>query len=453
MLTRERPLLFRAQALPGPVFAFGRQGSGLTALAMALSMRGYRCCSDVSHLPKSEHGRLFGNKGGRVFDAYVNIGSLGPREYVELAKVYPRARFIVTEEGDGDRSGLMEHESKEALGSANLTDEVGNGVALPKRMVHQLRLLSENILILPARHRDKWELLSRFLGGDYPTDQYPQFEDQAPRKLCTRGEDNKHQFPSTARTLRRDSSPWIVSQKDWRGIAIAEGSGNPTHQARRGRVIECFQELDRTLWALRDDTFPSNLALFKPDNFSIGADSVARLTLREESTSVREYTSASVCSRQRYLYGRFEAELRPAKAPGLITGVFLHRNSPRQEIDIEFLGRDTTRLLLNVYYNPGGDGARMEYGYRGTPILIDLGFDASEDFHRYEIEWRPTSIRWHVDGRLAYERVNWDPTPIPHLPMQFNINLWHSRSEELAGQLASDDLPAQTAVRALEISA
>ena len=95
----------------------------------------------------------------------------------------------------------------------------------------------------------------------------------------------------------------------------------------------------------------------------------------------------------------------------------------------------------------------MEYGYRGTPVLIDLGFDASDAFHRYEIEWNPSSIRWCVDGRLAYERVIWDPTPIPHLPMQLNVNLWHSKSEELAGKLADGELPAQTELRAIEILA
>ncbi len=262
--------------------------------------------------------------------------------------------------------------------------------------------------------------------------------------------ENGRQFSSSARPLMSDSSPWIVPQKDWSGIRLCEASGDPMGGSSRRKVCERFRGLDRTLWVLRDDTFPSNLALFRPGNFSIGRDSVARLTLQKERTSVREYTSASICSRGRYRYGRFVAEVKPANVPGLITGVFLHRNSPRQEIDVEFLGRDTTKLLLNVYYNPGDDGARMEYGYRGTPVLIDLGFDASETFHRYEIEWSPASIRWRVDGRLAYERVNWDPTPIPHLPMQLNVNLWHSRSEELAGQLAGGELPAQTELRAIK---
>ena len=131
--------------------------------------------------------------------------------------------------------------------------------------------------------------------------------------------------------------------------------------------------------------------------------------------------------------------------------MFLHRNSPRQEIDIEFLGRNTTRLMVNVYYNPGDEGATLEYGYRGTPAVIDLGFDASEAFHRYSIAWTPSSITWFIDGRMVHERVNWNPTPIPHLPMRFFINLWPPRSKQLAGVLSLIDLPAKSEIRSVDI--
>lgn len=96
-LTGEKPLLFKKQALPGPIFAFGEQGSGLTSLAMALSMLGYRCCSDIAELPPSERDKLLAKQRGRVFDAYVNVGSFDERDYLALAKRYRRARFIVTE--------------------------------------------------------------------------------------------------------------------------------------------------------------------------------------------------------------------------------------------------------------------------------------------------------------------------------------------------------------------
>ncbi|WP_081041212.1 family 16 glycosylhydrolase [Lactococcus lactis] len=72
---------------------------------------------------------------------------------------------------------------------------------------------------------------------------------------------------------------------------------------------------------------------------------------------------------------------------GIITGVFLHLNSPHQEIDIKFLGKDTTKMLINIFFNPGIEGSKLEYGYRGTPVVISLDFDASKNHQLYEIHW------------------------------------------------------------------
>jgi beta-glucanase (GH16 family) len=214
---------------------------------------------------------------------------------------------------------------------------------------------------------------------------------------------------------------------------------------------EKFCRFDNSFWQLRDDTFPSSLALFDPSNFVL-TDEGATLNVYKKNSGVRKYTATSICSRQKFLYGCFEAQIKPSNVSGVITGVFLHRNSPRQEIDIEFPGKDTTKILLNVYYNPGSDGAMFDYGYRGTPVLLDLGFDASEAFHSYKIDWSPTSIKWFVDGRLVHERFNWDPTPIPHLPMQFHVNSWISRSVELVGKILDYKLPASSSIKAIHLN-
>jgi hypothetical protein len=53
----------------------------------------------------------------------------------------------------------------------------------------------------------------------------------------------------------------------------------------------------------------------------------------------------------------------------------------------------------NVYFNPGDDGTAMGFGYRGSPCRIDLGFDATADFHLYAIDWRPGRLQEHIgDG-------------------------------------------------------
>ncbi len=97
------------------------------------------------------------------------------------------------------------------------------------------------------------------------------------------------------------------------------------------------------------------------------------------SSGVRDLTGAAIASRRSFAYGRFAADLCVPSGSGLVTGLFLHRNGPRQEIDIEIIGQDTTRMLVNVFYNPGIAGTKLEYGYRGTPVLIDQeGTEASE---------------------------------------------------------------------------
>jgi hypothetical protein len=417
VLTGEKPLLATPRAGSSPVFAIGDRDSGLTALAMALSMLGYRCCSDLNDLPTSESDALFGRTRGRVFDAYVNIGSLTSDRFTELARIYPEARFIITA-----------HPGRALTEWSSLADA--------------LRRSSASVLTLNSQEPNKWTTLCNFLGCAYPIDPYPACRDRDQRKLTARD----LQSAIAAKELKRDPMPWIIASERWQGIRVTE-EATPIDDGAEHH----FTGIDHTLWTLRDDTFPSNLALFTPGNVTSESDQTLRLRLRRERTPVRDFTSGALCSRQQYRYGRFVAHVRPTGAPGLITGVFLHRNSPRQEIDIEFLGRDTRKMLVNVFYNPGLEGARMEYGYRGTPALIDLGFDASEDFHEYAIEWTSTAIRWIVDGQLVYERLDWDPTPIPHLPMQLQFNLWHPRSRELAGRLDHKDLPATSELKTLHI--
>lgn len=204
---------------------------------------------------------------------------------------------------------------------------------------------------------------------------------------------------------------------------------------------------------LRNDTFAGNLGLFRPANVTTQLGRGLSLTVLQETLGVRNLSAAAISSRGSFLYGRFEATLQATSVSGLVTGFFLHRDSPRQEIDIEITGNRPARLLVNVFYNPGGDGAKFDYGYRGTPTAIPLGFDASKASHRFAIEWDPCEIRWFVDGKLVHRRAEWNPTPIPHLPMTLHVNTWPTRSRKLAGRLALRALPASAIVRSIAVDA
>jgi GR25 family glycosyltransferase involved in LPS biosynthesis len=442
LLTGEKAPSIEQRAGHGPIFGFGATGTGATSLAMALSMLGYRCCSDVSGLPNGEQRALFDKMRPRVFDAYVNVGSLDPTKFLQLAKIHPESKFIVTaldgevirhDDGGSRRAQSEAHDKDEHPVMRMVLDAVGDE--------------STRCLVLPASHDDKWQLLTEFLNCDYPSHRYPQCADQPRRSIRQDGSG----LPEGNRRERVrpqwDSLPWIAVSDGWHGVPLTGSAPNE---------LECFSEScalsAESSWVLRDDTFPSNLALFSPKNFEPTGADAGRLTLLRERSAVRDYTSAALSTRDGYRYGRFAADLMPARVSGLVTGMFLHRNSPRQEIDVEFVGNDTTKMLVNIYFNPGLEGTRLEYGYRGTPEAIELGFDAADAFHRYEIDWTPESVRWRVDGELVCEREHWNPTPVPHLPMQFHINLWHTRSAALAGRLRRRGLPAHTHLRRVEVT-
>lgn len=198
------------------------------------------------------------------------------------------------------------------------------------------------------------------------------------------------------------------------------------------------------------ETFPGNRAMFAMEALTHDEDG-ARLVVSKTGDGSKPYRSGAFASVRAFRHGRFEAEIRAAPAGGLVTGFFLHRHSPRQEIDVELAGIDPTRMLVNVFFNPGDDGATMGFGYRGSPCRIDLGFDATQNFHRYAIDWRPGYIAWSVDGRIVHERMGWDPTPLPHLPMRLHANLWVPGSEELAGRIDDESLPAIATFRNLSV--
>jgi GR25 family glycosyltransferase involved in LPS biosynthesis len=424
-ITSEGASLFHVRPSERPVFAFGHRGSGLSSLAMALSMLGYRCCSDLQALPGPEHEMLLAGRGDRVFDAYVNIRSLEGEAWV-LRERYPQAKFIITT----SKSGIADDSDLKVLDNLNGAD----------------------ITVFHLEASNKWQVVCEHLRCVPPACSFPEIADLGQREVLCRTIEADAVL--NCKTPKRDKSPWIVEPRQWwqgiHSVPIEEGSPIMTTPVR---VSDCLKFLDKKRWLPREDTFTDNLALFRPSNIEFHSGLGAELSIRREPLGVREYSAASLTSHDRYLFGRFEAIIKASNVPGVVTGFFLHRNSPRQEIDIEIAGNRTDRLLVNVFYNPGGEGAKFDYGYRGAASYIDLGFDASESYHRFAIEWGPCEIRWLVDNRLVHKRFDWEPTPIPHLPMALNVNAWLSRSKELAGRLNSRLLPTTTFIRSIDLEA
>ena len=245
-----------------------------------------------------------------------------------------------------------------------------------------------------------------------------------------------------------DDSPWALVPGDgWPSppaISLTEADG-------RRSILSVPMTAPSEALALSSETFPGNRSPFVPGGVAFG-DEGTHLVLSQGAASGHQYQSGAFASKGDFRHGRFEVELVAARGGGVVTGFFLHRGSPRQEIDIELLGDDPRAMLVNVYFNSGDDGSVADFGYRGSPTRINLGFDCTERFHHYCIEWTPQHIKWAVDGLVVHSRASWDPTPIPHLPMQLHGNVWAPRSETFAGRLDDSSFPSTATFRNLHIS-
>lgn len=125
-----------------------------------------------------------------------------------------------------------------------------------------------------------------------------------------------------------------------------------------------------------------------------------------------------------YGYGDYSVSMKPSKDEGTASTFFTCTGpydinadgepNPWDEIDIEFLGKDTTGVQFNYYVD--GQGGH-EYWY-------ELGFDASEEFHEYGFRWEEDSITWFVDGEAVYSVNTEDNGPMPSTPGRILMNFW-----------------------------
>lgn len=402
----------------GPVLAW-TGGEEQESIAMALSMLGLRVRAfdgDEKPLHESELKKVL-----KTFDALVD------------APLMPAA--LATAVADQRTTILLEEDAPTPAG-------IERGLLSPLR----------SAILAPHDSRGgSWEVLCDVLGLDKPVEAFPA---GAPRTLRVFRDDRPTgQAESAARIWRgkysMDDSPWVLPPSSrWQPVLddgrSAHAAGLPIAEARMTEESTSFPGLV--------ETFPGNLASFARENLQHTGEG-ARLVIDTSEDGLRPYGSGAFASVRSFRYGRFEAEIRAALGPGLITGFFLHRDTPRQEIDIELAGADPQQMLANVYFNPGDEATSMGFGYRGSPCRIDLGFDTTADFHLYAIDWQPDRVAWLVDDKVVHERVSWDPTPIPHLSMRLHANLWAPRSEELAGRIDERTLPADALIRNVSVRA
>lgn len=143
---------------------------------------------------------------------------------------------------------------------------------------------------------------------------------------------------------------------------------------------------------------------------------VLQLGLIKGKNKLRDYRCAEIRTHARYGHGIYEARMRTATGSGLNSNMFTYSGKPltpiHDEIDFEFLGKNTRTVDLNYFVSGKGD--------RGT--VEKLPFDASQEFHSYAIVWMPNRIDWYIDGRLVRSAVGGAQ---PVTAGQFFLSLWN----------------------------
>lgn len=126
------------------------------------------------------------------------------------------------------------------------------------------------------------------------------------------------------------------------------------------------------------------------------------------------WKSGEYRTRRFYGYGTYEVRMKPAKNTGTVSSFFTYTGpsdgNEWHEIDIEFLGKDTSKVQFNYFTNSVGEHEH----------IYSLGFDAADAYHTYGFIWGPDSITWLVDGNEVYTAT----ANLPYKEGKIMMNLW-----------------------------
>jgi len=163
-----------------------------------------------------------------------------------------------------------------------------------------------------------------------------------------------------------------------------------------------------------------------------------------------KYYGAELTGVEQFTYGKFEAKMKMVAFPGTVSSMFTYYDpswkkgaEPWNEIDIEILGKDATKwqsnLITREANGPEANNTSEEY--------LDLGFDATKDFHTYVIEWTPEYIAWYIDGKEIRKNkvgesvvAGQDQVDFMTKQQSLRFNLWASKSAAWTGKFTGEEL-------------
>ena len=208
------------------------------------------------------------------------------------------------------------------------------------------------------------------------------------------------------------------------GIAIIAGlciaAYTPARDAHIGAsFIDRFERLDPERWLISDGWRNAEWqeCVFSSANVDFVGNAL-RLRIDTAGSGDHGHACAEIQTRAFYGYGAYEVRMRAARNPGIVSAFFTYtgpqQGDPHDEIDFEFLGRDSMQVQLNHFARGDAGGAK----------LIPLGFDASQEMADYAFVWRFDSIKWYVNGQLVHERRDDGRAAFPLHPSKIVLSVW-----------------------------
>ena len=208
-----------------------------------------------------------------------------------------------------------------------------------------------------------------------------------------------------------------------------------------------FDAFDSSKWTLMTHSWDGNLAQFSVDNTKFQDGIASILLTRAENDTAKPFRGIEMRSKSTLTYGKVETRARFAKGSGVVSAVVLiYTPWPADdwnELDMEYLsGRDAMQFNTMVY-----DGPPVEKPVTTSvtptqdPRVMELGFDATADFHIYTMEWTPTAVRFLVDGEVKHD---WNESiSLMRLPQNLLLTIWASSSATWAGAVDDSTAPTQ----------
>jgi endo-1,3-1,4-beta-glycanase ExoK len=203
--------------------------------------------------------------------------------------------------------------------------------------------------------------------------------------------------------------------------AVTTPIPSPDFVERFGTGANGVTLIDHSRWLISDGWSNGDWmsGLWKREQVQETPEGVVFTVQKAEPGAPKPYKNAEMRTKPSFQYGYFETRMRTPKGLGLISGFFTFDlgvgERKWQELDVEILGRDPTKVEMNIHHT----------GKTETKTL-PLGFDASDGFHTYGIEWRRDRVLWYADGKLIHSTRGKKGVPIPIAPQQIYISLWNS---------------------------